>query len=127
MMEKKWFLFASNLMQKYSQLKIDGGKVIQNWAPNDPPEIILFAAFGRSIGNYFDSYHPDERKALFIFIEDGMTSDDEELSIAVATGLIEALVSVSDKKEGLWTKLEVELGPRSKAHAIAWRDFGNAA
>jgi hypothetical protein len=45
--------------------------------------------------------------------------------VAMATGLVEALVASADKNADLWTELEKSLGPTSMRHALAWRNFGS--
>jgi hypothetical protein len=53
-----------------------------------------------------------------------VVSQDTALGTAMATGLVEALVTSADKNPGLWTELEKLFGPASLKHAVAWRDFG---
>jgi hypothetical protein len=49
-----------------------------------------------------------------------MESRDQKLVTAVATGLIEALVTRAARTEGLWEQMALFLGPRSRHHAEAW-------
>lgn len=51
-------------------------------------------------------------------IENGMASGIEALSIATATGLIESLVSASDKNEAVWREIEAFLLAESKQNGF---------
>jgi len=53
-----------------------------------------------------------------------MCSEKDELATAVATGLVESLVTASDENEELWKEIESCLQPESKKHALAWKNFG---
>ncbi|MDQ0419272.1 hypothetical protein J2045_000282 [Peteryoungia aggregata LMG 23059] len=61
--------------------------------------------------------------ALFEVIEAAMASGDDTLSTAVATGLIEGLISSSDNRPGEWGMILPYLGVKSKAYADAWIEF----
>jgi hypothetical protein len=65
------------------------------------------------------------QQKLFAAIEAGMVSANTVVSTALATGLVEALVSRADNSPGLWEEIESLMGPSSKRHAVAWRDFGH--
>ncbi|MNJ81998.1 hypothetical protein D3C77_811110 [compost metagenome] len=53
-----------------------------------------------------------------------MRSDNDELATAVATGLVESLVTASDENESVWKEIEAYLHVESKKHALAWKKFG---
>ncbi len=67
-----------------------------------------------SLGNL----HP-----VFDVIELGMVNGDDGLKDALATGLIEGLISSSDSRPGEWEEIIPYLGPASKNYADAWIKF----
>ncbi len=95
-------------------------KVIAEWQPEEPPVTTLFAALGERIAEDFSSAGVDTNRRMFSLIEQAMGSSDQRLVTAVATGLIEALVTRAVRSEGLWDKIGPLLGPRSRHHAAAW-------
>jgi hypothetical protein len=74
--------------------------------------------------NQLGSLNQLEKSALFQHIEAGMRSDNDELATAVATGLVESLVTASDENESAWKEIEGYLYGESKKHALAWKNFG---
>lgn len=90
----------------------------------DPPYIFLFSKIGKVIANNVFLFDYKKQIEIFSHIECGINSDNEYLATAVATGLVEALVNVSDSNPELWNKIESHLGTESKKHAIAWKNFG---
>lgn len=91
---------------------------------NNPPYIYLYSNIGRIIANSVFLFDNKTQIEIFSHIESGINSDDEYLATAVATGLIEALVSESDNNTELWHIIENHLGIESKKHALAWKNFG---
>lgn len=92
--------------------------------PDSPAPILLFSLVGKSIVKNLSFLNENEKLSLFQHIELGMTSDNEELAIAVATGLVESLVTASDANESVWKEIEYYLQVESKKHALAWKNFG---
>lgn len=90
----------------------------------DPPYVFLFSKIGKVIANNVFLFDYKKQIEIFSHIESGINSDNEYLATAVATGLVEALVNVSDGNPELWNKIESHLGTESKKHAIAWKNFG---
>ena len=95
-------------------------EVLDEWRPEDPPVTTLFAALGDRIAEDFGSCGVDTNRRVFSLIEQAMESSDQTLVTAVATGLIEALVTRAARSEGLWKQMAPLLGPRSLHHAQAW-------
>lgn len=89
-----------------------------------PPVTIAFGDVGDAIVENLTTFSAEVRQKLFASIESGVTSPDVDLSTAMATGLVEALVSRSDRVPGSWEELESLLGPASKDHALWWRNYG---
>lgn len=95
-------------------------EVLDEWQPDEPPITTLFAALGNRIAEDFASTDVDTNRRTFSLIEQAMESGDKGLVTAVATGLIEALVTRAAQSEGLWEKMALLLGPRSRNHAEVW-------
>jgi len=97
---------------------------VEYWSPEEPPVTVLFGEIGDSIVQNIESLPEGALKACFNLIESGMTSRGEDIGTAVATGLIESMVTKSDGDPQLWNRLEELFGAVSKIHANAWRKFG---
>lgn len=67
-------------------------ETIDYWSPDEPPITVAFAEIGHAIVDKIDELDSDAQQAAFQMIEEGISSDDEQLSTAVATGLIEGIV-----------------------------------
>lgn len=94
--------------------------IIDEWRPEEPPVTTLFAALGQRIADDFSNVGADSNRRLFSLIETAMESSDQVLVTAVATGLIEALVTRAVQSENLWKQMAPLLGARSLRHAEAW-------
>ena len=111
--------FLVDLAGLFNPLLTTYQETIEYWAPEEPPFIIAFGDIGQCIGQAFDEMDSATRAAVFDKIETGMTSDDEQLDIAVATGLVEALVGHA-ARYGNWETIRKELRPATRSHADAW-------
>ncbi|WP_343550594.1 hypothetical protein [Pantoea sp.] len=123
-MDNKTIEFISIVTGQYEFLKNDVTKCVEYWMPEVPAPILLFSVVGKSIVNHLNFFNENEKLSIFQHIELGMTSDNEELAIAVATGLVESLVTASDANELVWKEIEYYLHVESKKHALAWKNFG---
>jgi len=112
--------FAGLLAAASSGVRAAYQDVLDEWRPEEPPVTTLFAALGDRIAEDFDSAGVDINRQIFSLIEDAMESGDQGLVTAVATGLIEALVTRAVRSEGLWKRMAPLLGPRALHHAEAW-------
>ena len=99
-------------------------RCVEYWLPEQAPLILLFSTIGKVLVKQLDALNDDEKTFLFQHIEDGMCSNEDELATAVATGLVESLVTASDGNDVLWKDIEQHLGSESNKHAIAWKNFG---
>lgn len=95
-------------------------RVLDEWQPEEPPVTTLFAAIGDRIVEDFVSADVYANRRMFSLIEQALESGDQSLVTAVATGLIEAMVTRAAQSEGIWEKIALLLGPRSRRHAEAW-------
>lgn len=112
-------------MDSYSDViseSIDSMK--EYWAPDEPPIIMLSSHIGKALVKAFPKLDRTERELIFEHIENGMISANDELATAVATGLIEAMVTSTDDNQCLWEEVEKALRQKSKEHALAWKIFG---
>lgn len=123
-MKMKTDEFISFVIDRNEFLKNDVKKCLEYWMPDAPVPILLFSLVGKSIVKHLSFFNENEKLSLFQHIELGMTSDNEELAIAVATGLVESLVTASDANESVWKEIEYYLQVESKKHALAWKNFG---
>jgi hypothetical protein len=112
--------FVSLLVAASGGLQATYREVLDEWRPEEPPVTTLFAALGDRIAEDFGRAGVDTNRRMFSLIEQAMESSDRGLVTAVATGLIEALVTRAVRSEGLWKEMAPLLGPRSLHHAEAW-------
>jgi len=94
-------------------------ETVAYWSPDAPPITTAFAEIGRAIVDNIDAFDSAAQQATFQLIEAGMSSDDEQLSTAVATGQIEGLVGRANRR-GNFPDFLARLGPNSRSHALAW-------
>ena len=116
--------FVDALLKQSASLEPVRLQTVEYWEPDEPPVTILFAALGEGIARQFDNNKKESNLALFHLIESGMSSPNSELVTAVATGLIEAMVSQAAQVEGLWLRMSPLLGYLSRRHAESWLAFG---
>ncbi|KEY58941.1 hypothetical protein [Serratia sp. DD3] len=110
--------------QTSEYIKNEVNRCIEYWLPEPPPTILLFSLVGKALVNQLGSLSQLEKSTLFQHIETGMRSDNDELATAVATGLVESLITASDENESVWQEIESYLHVESKKHALAWKNFG---
>lgn len=110
--------------QRSEHIKNAVNRCVEYWLPEEAPLILLFTTIGKALVKQLDALSDDEKTLLFQHIEDGMLSNEDELATAVATGLVESLVTASDGNDELWKDIEQHLGSESNKHAIAWKNFG---
>jgi hypothetical protein len=120
MMERNYEQFVEILMCQSDDLHRVGVSAYDYWNPEQPPTTLLFTDFGIEIARQFSTMSNNTKKAIFQHIEEGMTSNNTLLITAIATGLIEALISESEQHEGLWATIEPYLGMFSKRYAENW-------
>lgn len=112
--------FVNLLTQLSPGLEATQRETLSDWLPDDPPITTMFAALGDRIADDFDRVSQQVNQQIFNLLETAMESGDIALVTAVATGLIEALVSRAAQVEGLWLRMRPFLGFRSLLHAQAW-------
>ena len=112
--------FSDLLTVASDDVRAAHSEVLDEWKPDKPPVTTLFAALGDRIAECFDSADVDTNRQMFLLIEDAMASGDQELVTAVATGLVEAMVTKAVRNENLWKRMSPLLGPLTLHHAEAW-------
>ncbi len=95
------------------------------WAPDPPLANPILGSIGQEIGENFDSFDEHQKQKIFWLMEKYMRLDDDELSTAVATGLIEALVHKAEEVKGRLNRILSYMGPESKKYADGWINFTN--
>lgn len=123
-MDKYIIDYLDFFIQKSVRVNDEVKKCVEYWSPDLPPMILLFSQVGKALAAQLNSISKSERLVIFQHIETGMCSKEDELATAVATGLVESLVTASDENVELWTEIESCLQPESKKHALAWKNFG---
>jgi hypothetical protein len=120
-MENICVQFIDEITKKFDGLQDAVNEINEYWKPDQAPVTIIFAAIGKELVRQFDSIKNEKKLEVFQCIEDGINSSDINLRTAVATGIIEALVSESTENEDLWLRIEQQLGVSSKHYALSWR------
>jgi hypothetical protein len=111
--------FVEALVEDSPRLQAVYREFLDEWAIDDQPEIVLFGALGRQIASDFDRVEKETNERRFALIESGV-DDEGELGTAIATGLIESLVSNAELQEGLWPRILPSFGKRSREYIEAW-------
>ncbi|KHS75756.1 hypothetical protein RC94_10830 [Pectobacterium brasiliense] len=124
-MEKYINEYLSVFTQKSEHIKNEVNKSVKYWLPDNSPTILLFSLVGKALVNQLDFLRESDKLEFFQHIETGMLSDNADLSTAVATGIVEGLVTASDEDESMWKRIESYLHTESKNHALSWKFFGD--
>ena len=119
-MERSCREFVDALIEHAAGLQATYRETIEYWEPDEPPVTTLFAALGDRIAEDFDSIETNVNRCTFCLVETAMANGDSKLATAVATGLIEAIISRAWRQEGLWPRISPMLGDLSRKHANAW-------
>ncbi|WP_251881777.1 hypothetical protein [Achromobacter sp. Marseille-Q4954] len=117
--------FVNQLME-FSFLRNARNSAVEDWG-EDVPVTVLFSILGKGIAENFAQLSSSSRSRIFHLIEEGMNSPDDELSTAVATGLLEALDNSISGNLEIKKNVYLELGPRSKKYLLdlsVWHGSG---
>ncbi|MDX6915003.1 hypothetical protein R9X49_07760 [Pectobacterium carotovorum] len=99
--------YLSMFTQRSEYIKNEVNNSIEYWLPDPPPTILLFSLVGKALVNQLALLRESDKLNFFQHIEMGVTSENTDLATAVATGLVEALVTASDEDESVWGKLKI--------------------
>lgn len=112
--------FIDALIQHSSEMRVACRETFDYWSPDEPPVTTLFAELGDRIAEDFETVTSDANSAIFQLIEVAMTSGDDQLVTAVATGLIEAIAARMSDEERMRQRILPMFGEQSRKHADAW-------
>jgi hypothetical protein len=115
--------FALLLCHGVSWLEEQRLRTVSEWHPDLPPPTVLLGALGQAIAEEFDEIPPDLRRRVFDEIELGACDPRIDLSTAVATGLIEAMIFRAMKRPELFNRVMATFGPTSRQHALVMSRF----
>lgn len=122
MSKESMMQFANNMLSRSAFLRDNCQDLEEYSDPECPLPISLLGYFGRQIARQYDALAPEEWALLSALIEQGMASGDDDVSTAVATGLIEGLIHRAEAVEGLWPRIEASLGSLARGYADAYRN-----
>jgi hypothetical protein len=114
--------FAEEMLAKSAFLQEHCHDLEQHRDPGEETPIGMMGDFGLEIASGYETMTPAERTLILGLIEQGLLSHDEDVSTAVATGLIEGLIHRAEVIDGRWEKIEPDLGPEARAYADAYRN-----
>lgn len=112
-------LFIADLMQ-FKPMKSAKDSAKELWGGEDVPFLFLCGEIGRTFINSFDLLSANEKTYIFTAIETGIRSEDEELSTAIATGLLEAMLINAEKNPLILSRVDALLGKESKRYLDGW-------
>ena len=91
---------------------------------NDVP-LLSMGRVGSAFVQYFDEFDEDSRLALFTRVDALLVCGDDATETAVATGLLEAVISHIENRGHDRAPIERYFGPEADAYVLAWeRDLG---
>lgn len=122
MSKESMMQFADNMLSRSAFLRDHCQDLEEYSDPECPLPISLLGYFGGQIAKRYDALAPEEWALLSALIEQGMASEDDDVSTAVATGLIEGLIHRAEAVEGLWPRIEAGLGSLTRGYADAYRN-----
>lgn len=119
MMDESVSGFIKQLSELVPGLGAAHADLIEYWRPDLPPITTIFSELGRRLVDDVALLSPMQKEAVFDAIEKAMTSGNDILEMAVATGMIEAMIGRA-KRARCWDEVRPMFGPVSGAHAAAW-------
>ena len=122
MSKESMMQFAKDMLSRSAFLSDNCRDLDECTDPECPLPISLLGYFGGQIAKPYDTLAPGEWALLSALIEQGMASEDDDVSTAAATGLIEGLIHRAEAVEGLWPRIEVGLGSLARRYADAYRN-----
>ncbi|MBK9579204.1 MAG: hypothetical protein IPO40_19210 [Fibrobacteres bacterium] len=112
--------FIEKFKEQFPRFQQLAAQESANWAPDEISDFLLVSSFGGALGFEIDSFDDLEKARLFALIEAGVCSEDESTSTAIATGLLEAMVSRSFQFPEKWEMVKSLMGPESIRYVTAW-------
>lgn len=112
--------FVKNLVAISPGAKEAVQEMAEDWGAEDPPITTLFGIIGSRIARNLSQDFCSESSEIFDMIERAFDDPDSLLSVAVATGLVEAMANRLSQQRLIWQKVLAMLGPQTRRHAEAW-------
>lgn len=113
--------FVVKMLAAVPQLSKEYDETISDWIPNTPPILILLASLGRGLADL--NLTDDILKKVLEVIECGVKSENNILSTATTTGLLEAFYFRVENNQNIKQKVLELLGENSKKYIIALNEF----
>jgi hypothetical protein len=85
--------------------------------------VIVYMFIGGKIGEDFTKIPKDRLKPLLDLIEEGASSENEDLGVAVCTGLLESMTDPLMKDREVWKQAQEILGETSLQHMLGMNKF----
>ena len=104
-------------------LRGDYDALIEDWSPDTPPITIAFSIFGRSIASACNQLSEERHQRIWSCVEGLMNEDSELVKNAVATGLLEAILSEASAGRLDVRSFATCLGPETVAYCKSWDSF----
>lgn len=111
---KKLFPDAQEAYDDANRNSVEGDEIL--W-------VVVYMFVGGKIGENFDKIPNDKLNYLIDLIEGGASSEDENLSTAVLTGLLETMTDPLMKDREVWERAKKMLGKNSLQHMLAMNKF----
>jgi hypothetical protein len=114
---------TDRLLRSYPHLEQIRLAVALKWQPEEPPATVLYSAFGQSISETVGHLSNDEKTYIFDTIEQLLLQGDDIVRAAVATGLLEALLSQSSSNRFDFRAISNHLRPNTRHYCQEWDRF----
>ena len=105
----------------HKALKIKFDEEIEYWKPDPLLSTVMTGSFGEVLVEQESEFTDEEYRSVFSAVENLLLNYNEEVGTAVATGLLEALIQLSDQRNP--ARFVYFLGEEAKKYCIAWDEF----
>jgi hypothetical protein len=119
-MDKGSQIFIETLRSESDFFATAFQKVTDYWKPDEVPLTTLFGDMGREFFENYNNLPESLKKKILFLVEDAVLTGSDDLQTAVTTGLIETMVSLSERRPDTWHDIYSNLGSASRRHADAW-------
>jgi hypothetical protein len=123
-MEATLDALLSALARSAPLLEVQLARTRADWEPDEPPPTVVMGDVGQCLAESALKLTDDELRAVVELIEHALEHAADTVKDAVATGLLEAAMSVADTSPSA-TRFLAALGPRAKAYGREWDRFTN--
>lgn len=121
-MENRITIFIREFSRVSDRINERALQEVDFWLPSSPPAIPILGAIGQEISENFGDFSEIQKRELLSLIEQYLVLEDEDISSAIATGLIEGLLHKAEDEDKL-SEVLLFLGPESRKYAEAWLRF----